>query len=133
MEHLRLHRWRVTPREAARIQLRIRERVELTDRLPRIHTVAGADLAYDAKRNRAIAGVVVYRYPEMEEIERVWAEVPITFPYVPGLLSFREMPALLKKRASPPSRGSSWTSESPRCSSTIPLAASRSGRRVLWT
>src|SRR6185437_12120196 len=96
MEHLRLHRWRVTPREAARIQLRIRERLELTDRLPRIRVVAGGDLAFDMTRNRAIAGVVVYRYPEMEEIERVWSEVPIAFPYVPGLLSFREMPALLK-------------------------------------
>ncbi|MGH9728873.1 MAG: deoxyribonuclease V [Candidatus Acidiferrales bacterium] len=96
MEYLRLHGWRVTPREAARIQLRIRERVELADRLPRIRVVAGADLAYDMARNRAIAGVVVYRYPEMEEIERVWVEVPIAFPYVPGLLSFREMPALLK-------------------------------------
>ncbi|HEV2615298.1 MAG TPA: deoxyribonuclease V [Candidatus Acidoferrales bacterium] len=93
---MRLHRWRVTPREAARIQLRIRERVELADRLPRIRVVAGADLAFDMARNRAIAGVVVYRYPEMEEIERVWSEVPIAFPYVPGLLSFREMPALLK-------------------------------------
>ncbi len=92
---MRLHRWRVTPREAARIQLRIRGRLELTDRLPRIRRVAGADLAYDMARNRAIAGVVVYRYPEMEEIERVWAESPIAFPYVPGLLSFREIPALL--------------------------------------
>jgi len=96
MDYLRLHRWRVTPREAARIQLRMRERVELADRLPRIRCVAGADLAYDVTRNRAIAGVVIYKFPEMEEIERVWAESPITFPYVPGLLSFREMPALLK-------------------------------------
>ena len=96
MEYLRLHRWRVTPREAARIQVRIRERLELTDRLSRIRTVAGADLAFDMARNRAIAGVVVYRYPEMEEIERVCGESPITFPYVPGLLSFREIPALLK-------------------------------------
>ncbi len=93
---MRLHRWRVTPREAARIQLRMRERVELADRLPRIRCVAGADLAYDVARNRAIAGVVIYKFPEMEEIERVWAESPITFPYVPGLLSFREIPALLK-------------------------------------
>ena len=93
---MRLHRWRVTPREAARIQLRMRERVELADRLPRIRCVAGADLAYDVTRNRAIAGVVIYKFPEMEEIERVWAESPVTFPYVPGLLSFREIPALLK-------------------------------------
>ncbi|HVA72780.1 MAG TPA: deoxyribonuclease V [Candidatus Limnocylindrales bacterium] len=96
MDYLRLHRWRVTPREAARIQLRMRERVELADRLPRIRCVAGADLAYDVTRNRAIAGVVIYKFPEMEEIERVWAESPVTFPYVPGLLSFREIPALLK-------------------------------------
>jgi deoxyribonuclease V len=39
--------------------------------------------------------VVVYRFPEMEEIEREWAERPLEFPYIPGLLSFREMPAIL--------------------------------------
>ena len=45
--------------------------------------------------NVAVAGVIVYRYPEMEEIERAYAVVPLRFPYVPGLLSFRECPALL--------------------------------------
>jgi deoxyribonuclease V len=99
MKALRLHRWNVTPREAARIQLRLRERVELRDRLPRIATVAGADVALDLQRGRAIAGVIVYRFPEMEEIERVWAERRLTFPYVPGLLSFREIPVLLKALA----------------------------------
>jgi deoxyribonuclease V len=99
MKALRLHRWSVTPREAARIQLRLRERVELRDRLPRIATVAGADVALDLQRGRAIAGVIVYRFPEMEEIERVWAERRLTFPYVPGLLSFREIPVLLKALA----------------------------------
>jgi deoxyribonuclease V len=96
MKALRLHRWNVTPREAARIQLRLRERVELKDRLPRIETVAGADVALDLRRGRAIAGVIVYRFPEMAEIERVSAERRLTFPYVPGLLSFREIPVLLK-------------------------------------
>lgn len=96
MKVLRLHRWNVTPREAARIQLRLRARVELHDRLPRIATVAGTDVALDLRRWRAIAGVIVYRFPEMVEIERVWAERRLTFPYVPGLLSFREIPVLLK-------------------------------------
>lgn len=96
MEHQRLHSWRVTPREAARIQLRLRPRLELTDRLPAVRRVAGADLAFDLDRKRAIAGVVIYIFPEMQEIERVWGESAITFPYVPGLLSFREAPALLK-------------------------------------
>jgi deoxyribonuclease V len=44
---------------------------------------------------QAIAGIVAYRFPEMEEIERVSAVAPLAFPYVPGLLSFREIPALL--------------------------------------
>jgi len=96
MKALRLHRWNVTPREAARIQLRLRGRVELEDRLPRVETVAGADVALDLHRRRAIGGAIVYRLPEMIELERVWAERPLTFPYVPGLLSFREIPVLLK-------------------------------------
>jgi deoxyribonuclease V len=41
------------------------------------------------------AGIVVYRFPEMVEVERVSAHLPLCFPYVPGLLSFREIPALL--------------------------------------
>jgi len=96
MKALRLHRWNVTPREAARIQLRLRERLELKDRFAEIRTVAGADVALDLRRKRAIAGAIVYRFPEMVEIERACAERPLTFPYVPGLLSFREIPVLLK-------------------------------------
>ena len=96
MKALKLHRWNVTAREAVRIQLRLRERLELKDRLPKIRTVAGADVALDLGRSSAIAGVLVYRFPEMEEIECAWAERRITFPYVPGLLSFREIPVLLK-------------------------------------
>lgn len=96
MKMQRLHRWNVTPREAARIQLRLRERVELQDRLSHVETVAGGDVALDLRRGRAIAGVIVFRFPEMTEIERAWSERRLTFPYVPGLLSFREIPALLK-------------------------------------
>lgn len=96
MDYQRLHSWKVSPREAVRIQLQLRSKLELTDRLPMVRRVAGADLAFDLDTNRAIAGVVVYSFPEMQEIERVWGESKITFPYVPGLLSFREAPALLK-------------------------------------
>ncbi|HEV2420796.1 MAG TPA: deoxyribonuclease V [Candidatus Acidoferrales bacterium] len=96
MDHRRLHSWRVTPREAAQIQLRLRSKLELTDRLPAVGRVAGADLAFDLDANRAIAGVVVYSFPEMQEVERAWGASQIAFPYVPGLLSFREAPALLK-------------------------------------
>lgn len=96
MKALRLHSWNVTPKEAVQIQLRLRERVELADRFSEIRRVAGADVALDLRLGRAIAGVIVYRFPEMEEIERTWSFLPIRFPYVPGLLSFREIPVLLK-------------------------------------
>jgi deoxyribonuclease V len=95
MKYQHLHPWHVTPREAVQIQSRWRSKVELADRLPRVRRVAGADLAFDLDANRAIAGVVIYTFPEMEEIERRWGESKIMFPYVPGLLSFREAPALL--------------------------------------
>jgi deoxyribonuclease V len=96
MKSLHLHRWSVTPREASRIQLRLRHRFEPLDRLPAVQHVAGADVALDLGRHVAIAGVVVYKFPEMSEVERAWAQRPLTFPYVPGLLSFREIPVLLR-------------------------------------
>ena len=103
MKSLHLHPWDVTPAEAREIQLQLRTHLERTDRLPEIRCVAGADIALElpaprswkTQEGRAIAGIVVYRFPEMEEIERVSAVLPLTFPYVPGLLSFREIPALL--------------------------------------
>ena len=90
-----LVRWNLTPREAIRVQERLRERVILDDQFGTIRTVAGADLAFDPETNLAFGGVIVYRFPEMEEVERRMARRKLRFPYVPGLLSFRESPVLL--------------------------------------
>lgn len=95
MRYLRLHSWKVAPSQAAKIQIRLRERFEGEDRVGRVKLVAGADVAFDLPRKRAIAGVVVFEFPGMREVERAWATRPLRFPYVPGLLSFREIPALL--------------------------------------
>lgn len=97
--------------EARAIQERLRVRWEGMDRLGEIRIVAGLDAAYvltssqafrKASRweqmreaNRAIGCVVAFRYPEMVEVERAYAVVRLEFPYVPGFLSFREVPALL--------------------------------------
>jgi deoxyribonuclease V len=88
-------RWNLTPREAIREQERLRERVILEDAFGTIRYVAGADLAFDPETDIAFAGVIVYRFPEMEEVERRQARRKLRFPYVPGLLSFREGPVLL--------------------------------------
>ncbi len=87
--------WNLTPREAMCLQKRLRERVVLEDCFPPIRFVAGADLAFDPNTEKAFAGVIVYRFPELEEVERRMAQRKLHFPYVPGLLSFRESPALL--------------------------------------
>jgi deoxyribonuclease V len=92
----KLHRWKVTPARARQIQIELRRRVIRTDRLPSVRCVAGADVAFDLQRGRAFAGVILYSFPELRELERVWVERPLEFPYVPGLLSFREAPALLE-------------------------------------
>ena len=72
-----------------------RDRVETRDRFGPLQYVAGADLAFDPETNLAFAGVIVYRLPELEEVERRMARRKLCFPYVPGLLSFRESPVLL--------------------------------------
>ena len=103
MKALHLHSWDVSPAEARQIQLQLRGRMEREDRIPKVEHVAGADIAFELRgrgswrtgEGRAIAGVVVYRFPEMTEVERASSIQPLTFPYVPGLLSFREVPALL--------------------------------------
>jgi len=88
-------RWNVIPREAVRLQQTWRERVETQDRFGPLQYVAGADLAFDPEINLAFAGVIVYRFPQLHEVERRMARRKLDFPYVPGLLSFRESPVLL--------------------------------------
>jgi deoxyribonuclease V len=87
--------WNLTPRAAIRLQERLRDRVVLWDRVGRVRLVAGADLAFDPVSNIAFAGVIVYQLPQLEEVERQTASRELRFPYVPGLLSFRESPVLL--------------------------------------
>lgn len=88
-------RWKLTPREAMQLQERLRERVVLQDRFKGIRYVAGADIAFDPQTEVAFAGVIVYRFPELDEVERRMARRKLQFPYVPGLLSFRESPILI--------------------------------------
>jgi len=87
--------WKLTPRAAMRLQEKLRDKVVLGDRFGSIRYVAGADLAFDPETNWAFAGVIVYRFPEMAEVERQMARRRLRFPYIPGLLSFRECPILI--------------------------------------
>jgi deoxyribonuclease V len=92
----RLHRWDVTPREAVHIQEDLRTRVIRSGRLANVRLIAGADTAFDTQSNAAFAAVVVLSFPGLTIIEKRVVRSKVTFPYVPGLLSFREALPLLR-------------------------------------
>lgn len=94
MEFRNLHSWNVSTREAKEIQLRLRYLVEPIWDGRKIETVAGADVGFPDKHT-VLAAVVVLSFPELEVVERSVSTQDVTFPYVPGFLSFREVPGLL--------------------------------------
>ena len=93
MQYRALHSWDVTPEEARRLQNGLRTQVVKTDRFGKINTVAGVDIGF--KKDIARASVVVLSFPGLQVVDSVVTESPVRFPYVPGLLSFREIPPLL--------------------------------------
>ena len=88
------HPWDVSVDEALAIQRRLAPLAHAAApvALDTVRLVAGVDVSY---ADRARGAVVVYRYPEMELVEQATASRELAFPYVPGLLSFREVPVAL--------------------------------------
>ena len=82
-------------KEAFRIQKELSRRVLQTPDPKRIHTIAGADIAICVKEKKLVCGMILFSYPELEEIERVWTVSDEVFSYIPGLLGFREAPCLI--------------------------------------
>lgn len=95
----RLHDWNLTPTEAVALQRELAARVKAGPTLERCDLIAGADVSYRRFSNTMYAGVVVLRMADLTVVERRGAVFETRFPYVPGLLSFREAPALLKALA----------------------------------
>ncbi len=90
------HRWPRNARQAIALQERLRGRLRLGGRLPRPRHVAGADLAFDAPGGLLYAAVLVFSFPDLEPIESRIVRARIPFPYIPGLLSFREAPSIVR-------------------------------------
>ena len=89
------HRWSVSTAEATAIQRRLANAVESCRPPQPIRLVAGVDAAFTAEQQLCVAGVVLWDLAQREVIEQHTASRKLSFPYVPGLLSFRETPAVL--------------------------------------
>lgn len=91
-----IHDWNLSPLAAVQMQHELRARIRIEPLSAPIETIAGADVSFNKFSPLIYAAIVVLHVPSLTIIEEAEAVTEIKFPYVPGLLSFREIPALLE-------------------------------------
>jgi deoxyribonuclease V len=91
-----LHSWDLNTKQARDLQLELAARVDVTRPVTSFETVAGADISYELRGKWLYAAVVVLQAGTWEIIERSEIVTEAKFPYVPGLLSFREAPPVIE-------------------------------------
>lgn len=89
------HDWPSTTQEAVAIQQQLRSNVITVDQLGPVNFVAGVDVGFESNGSVTRAAVAVLSWPDLQLQEQAIARRPTTFPYIPGFLSFREVPAVL--------------------------------------
>lgn len=86
----------ITPQQAIELQAQLRDRLQIQPLTKKITTIAGADISFNKFETTVYAGIVVMQFPSLQVIETAGVTDETSFPYVPGLLAFREVPALSK-------------------------------------
>ena len=89
------HSWKITTQQAKQLQTELRAQVTQEDDLDSIVKVAGVDVGFESGNTVARAAIAVLHYPELTTLETKVARRKVYFPYVPGYLSFREIPSIL--------------------------------------
>ncbi len=90
-----LHRWDLTPQEAIQLQRELAAKVIREGKPEAVKVIAGIDISANDRTGLARAAIVALAYPSMQVLERILQEEALRFPYIPGLLSFREAPSIL--------------------------------------
>lgn len=88
--------WPKSADQAIALQNQMRSQIILRNGFEKIKYICGVDCSYDLQTNISRAVLCVFTYPELELVESVMAHLPTDFPYIPGLLSFREIPVILE-------------------------------------
>ncbi|MBL7215821.1 MAG: deoxyribonuclease V [Phycisphaerae bacterium] len=91
-----LYDWNLNPLQAKQLQEKLRGQVVLRPLQKKPEFVGGLDCSLDKRRGLIFATAVVFSFPELELVETATAQLPLVFPYIPGLLSFREIPVCLE-------------------------------------
>lgn len=91
-----LHDWTVTPTEAVALQQQLRHQIRIEPLTKPVETIAGCDISFNKFEETVYAGIVVLELATLQVIEEAGVISSATFPYIPGLLSFREIPSLLE-------------------------------------
>ena len=86
----------ISPKEGVAIQRELAGQVITTGRVAHVKYVAGVDVSFPIGSGEGTAAVVVMSYPGMEIVEIARKTSPVRLPYIPGLLSFRELPIILE-------------------------------------
>lgn len=86
----------ISPAEAIAIQQELRDKIQLTPLMNPVKTIAGADISFNKYSDTVYAGIIVLSYPDMKPIDESTIVATTRFPYIPGLLGFREIPALVE-------------------------------------
>ena len=86
----------LSPSEAIALQQKLREQITLKPLEKPVTTIAGADISFNKYSTTVYAGIVVLSFPELQVIDKASVTATTEFPYIPGLLAFREVPALSK-------------------------------------
>ncbi len=98
MKTLKIHKWNLSPKEAIKLQIALKDKLDLKSSLKISHIglIAACDVAYFKQQNLCVAAIVVCEFKSMKIVEQSTIRIHSQFPYIPGLLSFREIPPLIE-------------------------------------